>query len=114
MRRAGPHDRFVPLFVLACIADLTAARGLVTLSTWTVAERIRTAAVARAEALASTVRIAELVAMRPGGSGMSLLRRLGRAVPGGPEALDLLNPATLADAARAALSETDARLGSSG
>lgn len=85
--------------------DLTAARGLVTLSTWPVAERIRTPAVARAEAIASAARIAELVAMRPGGSGASLLRQLAELVPGGPEALDLLSPPALAGAARAALSE---------
>ncbi len=85
--------------------DLTAARGHLTLSTWPVADRIRTPAAARAEALVATVRIAEFVAMRPGRSAARLLRQLAEAVPGGPETLDVAQPGTLADAARAALAD---------
>ena len=85
--------------------DLTAARGHLTLSTWPVLDRLCTPAVARAEALVATVRIAEFVAMRPGRSATHLLRRLAEAVPGGSEALDPLHPGALADAARAALAE---------
>ena len=86
-------------------ADLTPARGVLTVSTWALADRIGTPAVARAEALAATVRIAELVAMRPGACATWLLRRLAATVPGGPEALDVLNPAALADVARTALDD---------
>ncbi len=85
--------------------DLTAARGHLTLSTWPVADRLCTPAVARAEALAATVRIAEFAAMRPGRSAGSLLRRLAETVPGGPEAVDVSNPGALAEAARAALTD---------
>ena len=85
--------------------DLTAARGVLTVSTWAFADRICTPAVARADALAATVRVAELVAMRPGACATWLLRRLAATVPGGPEALDVLNPAALADVGRAALDD---------
>jgi hypothetical protein len=83
--------------------DLTPARGLVSLSTWPVAERIVTPAVARAALLTSVARVAEFVAMRPGLSGATLLRQLAESVSGGLEALDVLNPRSLAEAARAAL-----------
>jgi hypothetical protein len=83
--------------------DLTPARGLVTLSTWSVAERICTPAVARAEALAIVVRVAEFVAVRPGTCGAWLLRQLAETVPGGPETVDPLKPLALAEVARAAL-----------
>jgi hypothetical protein len=86
-------------------ADLTAARSVCTVSTWALADRICTPAVARAEALAATVRVAELVAMRPGACATWLLRQLAATVPGGPEALDVLNPAALADVARTALDD---------
>ncbi len=85
--------------------DLTAAPGHLTLSTWPVADRLCTPAVARAEALAATVRIAEFAAMRPGRSAGSLLRRLAETVPSGPEAVDVSNPGALAEAARAALTD---------
>ncbi|HEU4348748.1 MAG TPA: hypothetical protein VFR35_13295 [Actinoplanes sp.] len=83
--------------------DLTPARGVVTLSTWPLTQRICTPAVARAEALASVARIAEFVAVRPDASGTTLLRQLAETVPGGIEALDVLNPLALAEAARTAL-----------
>jgi hypothetical protein len=85
--------------------DLTAAPGVVTLSTWAVGDRICTPAVARAEALVATVRVAEFVAMRPGASAMGLLRRLAESVPGGPEVIDALDPGALAEAARRALAD---------
>lgn len=79
--------------------DLAPARGTVTLSTWSLDERLITPAVARAHALVATVRIAEFAAARPGASARELLQRLALEVPGGPEALDL------AEAARAALDD---------
>jgi hypothetical protein len=85
--------------------DLTPARGIVTLGAWPVAERICSPAVARADALAVVVRIAEIAPMRPGACAAALLRRLAEGVPGGPEAFDPLNPAALADVARAALDD---------
>ena len=82
--------------------DLTAARGLLTLSTWPVDGRVARPAVDR---LAAIVRIAEFIAMRKaaGGAAATLLRRLADEVPGGPEAYAAHDPAALADAARAAL-----------
>jgi len=77
--------------------DLTPARGLVTLSTWSLEDRLSTPAVARAQALVATVRVAELAAVRPGAAASALLQRLAADIPGGPEAPDL------AEAARAAL-----------
>ena len=83
--------------------DLTAARGMVTLSIWPVADRICTPAVARVDALVTVVRVAEFVAGRPGACAAHLMRQLATLVPGGPEAFDVLDPAALAEAARAAL-----------
>ena len=85
--------------------DLTAARGHLTLSTWPVADRLCTPAAGRAAALVATVRIAEFAAMRPGRCATRLLRQLAEAVPGGPEAVDVLRPGSLAEAARAALAD---------
>jgi hypothetical protein len=85
--------------------DLTAARGLITLSTWPVAGRITAPAT---DTLAAVVRTAEFVAMREtaGPAAAALLRRLAEDVPGGPEAYAVHNPVALADAARTALAET--------
>jgi hypothetical protein len=83
-------------------ADLTAARGLVALATWPVGHRIVTPAVARADALAMVVRVAQFAAVRPGRPAVRLLRQLTATVPGGPEAPDA--PA-LAQAAREALAD---------
>lgn len=85
--------------------DLTAARGLLTLSTWPVEGRV---AVPRADLLAAIVRIAEFIAMREavGAAAATLLRRLADEVPGGPEAFAVQHPAALADAARSALAAT--------
>jgi hypothetical protein len=85
--------------------DLTAARGVITLSTWPVADRLRTPAAARADALATVVRVAEFVAERPGGCATWLMRDLAATVPGGREAFDVLDPAALGDAARHALAD---------
>jgi hypothetical protein len=98
-----PYPRY--LICPGLTGDLTAVRGVLTVSTWGLADRICTPAVARAEALAVTVRVAELVAMRPGVCAAWLLRRLAATVPGGPEALDVLNPAALAEVARTALDD---------
>ena len=90
--------------------DLTALRGLVTLSTWPMELRIPQP---EHDRLAAVVRIAEFIAMRatagPGlGNSVSpaaaaLLRGLAETVPGGPE-----NLATLAHTAREALPERPA------
>jgi hypothetical protein len=103
----GTAGRAYPPYLIcpALAADLTAVRGILTVSTWALADRIHTPAVARAEALAATVRVAEVVAMRPGACATWLLRRLAADVPGGPEAVDVLNPAALAEVARAALED---------
>ncbi|MFG1608741.1 hypothetical protein [Actinoplanes sp. NPDC049265] len=99
---ARGEDGTLPRPYLICPAlqqDLTPARGIVTLSTWSLDERLSTPAVARAHALVATVRIAEFAAVCQGASAGAheLLRRLAADVPGGPESLDL------AAAARAAL-----------
>ncbi|MEU7907025.1 hypothetical protein [Actinoplanes sp. NPDC049118] len=86
----------------ALLPDLTAARGLLTLSTWPLTGRVAAPA---ADELAAVVRIAEFIAMREtaGQAAAALLRKLAEGVPGGPEAYAVQNPATLADAARTAL-----------
>jgi hypothetical protein len=88
-------------------ANLTAARGLVALAAWPVARRIVTPAVARADALAMVVRVVEFVAVQPavGASVARLLRRLAADVPGGPEAVHVLDPGVLVGAARLALAD---------
>ncbi|GAA2522055.1 hypothetical protein [Winogradskya humida] len=87
--------------------DLSAARGLITLSGWSVARRLVSPRQARADALAAVVRIAEFVIIRASASvaAMGLLRRLAENVPGGAEAFLVHDPRALADAARAALAE---------
>jgi hypothetical protein len=84
---------------------LTAAPGLVALSTWPLTCRIVTPASARLDALTAIVRVAEFVAVQAGSSRAAtrLLRELAAAVPGGPEAYDVMTPGSLADAARAAV-----------
>jgi hypothetical protein len=95
---AGAAYRICP----ALQPDLTAARGLLTLSTWPLEGRV---ARRPADLLAAIVRIAEFIAMREsaGAVAAALLRRLADEVPGGPEAYAVHDPAALADAARAAL-----------
>ena len=85
--------------------DLTPARGMVTLSTWPVIDRIGTPATARVQALTSVLRVAEFVAVRPGLCATTLLRRMAEIVPGGPEAIDPLNPLAVAEIARAAMAD---------
>ncbi|MCU7725254.1 hypothetical protein ODJ79_16115 [Actinoplanes sp. KI2] len=94
----------VPGLCAALTGDLRAARGLVALAEWPLAQRLVTPAVRRADELAMIVRVAEFVAMSPvgGRAPAGLLRELARRVPHGVEALDL------AEAARLAL--TDPRL----
>ncbi|HET9518032.1 MAG TPA: hypothetical protein VFO77_09930 [Actinoplanes sp.] len=95
------------LCVALTAADLTPAAGLVALSTWPLACRIVTATSLRVDALTAVVRVAEFAAVRAGASRATaaLLRELAAQVPGGPEAVDVLDPGALADAARAALAE---------
>ena len=97
---AGAAYRICP----ALQPDLTAARGLLTLSTWPVEGRI---ARPPRDLLTAIVRIAEFIAMRDaaGAAAATLLRGLADEVPGGPEAYAVHDPAALADAARAALAD---------
>ena len=91
-----------PFFICPALQhDLAPSRGIVTLSTWSVEDRLSSPALARAHALVATVRIAEFAAVRAGAGACAhdLLRRLAADVPGGPEAPDL------AEAARAALDD---------
>jgi len=91
--------------------DLTAARATVTLSTWSLDDRLGTPAVSRAHQLAATVRVAEFAAARQGASSAAhdLLRRLAGEVPGAPESITQATAAGaaagLAAAARAALDD---------
>ena len=85
--------------------DLTPVRGMVTLSTWPVIDRIGTPATARSQALASVIRVAEFVAVRPGACATTLLRQMAQIVPGGPEAVDPLNPLAIAEIARVAMTD---------
>ncbi|MGW4942483.1 hypothetical protein ACWEOZ_12970 [Actinoplanes sp. NPDC004185] len=100
--RARPADPSAYRICPALQPDLTAARGLLTLSTWPVEGRV---AAPRADLFAAIVRIAEFIAMREvaGAAAAALLRRLADEVPGGPEAYAVQHPAALADAARTAL-----------
>lgn len=102
---AGADDAYK--ICLGLNSDLTAAPGLVALAAWPLARRIVTPAVARADALTMIVRVVEFVAGRPGVSATAtrLLRQLAEVVPGGPEAVDVLDPGPLLDAVRLALAE---------
>jgi hypothetical protein len=87
--------------------DLTAARGVLALDAWPLERRILTPATARADALAMVVRVVDFIGMRPAvdASVLGLMRQLAESVPGGPEAIDVLAPGALAEAARLALAE---------
>lgn len=87
--------------------DLAAVRGVLALAAWPLDRRILTPAAARADALAMVVRVMEFLAVRPAvdASALRLMRQLAESVPGGPEAVDVLDPGALADAARLALAE---------
>ncbi|WP_306212251.1 hypothetical protein [Actinoplanes sp. RD1] len=106
-RRFDPDTLAAYRLVPALHHDLSAARGLVTLSGWPVARRLVSPAAARANALAAVIRIAEFIVIRASASAaaMDLLRRLAESVPGGAEAFLVHDPRALADAARAALAE---------
>ncbi|MEV6489618.1 hypothetical protein AB0M20_13480 [Actinoplanes sp. NPDC051633] len=69
--------------------DLTAARGTVTLSAWSLDDRLGTPAVSRAHHLVATVRVAEFAAARPGAGPVAhdLLRRLAGEIPGARESI---------------------------
>ena len=79
----------------ALTLDLTAAPGMLTLSTWSIENRIA----GPADAYAQGVRIAEFIAARPGAtaSAARLLRRMAELEP----VADGTGPARLAAAARA-------------
>jgi hypothetical protein len=78
-----------PVVCHGLTADLAAAH--VALAEWPLEHRVVTPVGVRQAALVAVTRIAEFVAMRPGGGGAAvrLLRALAPDVPGGPEATDL-------------------------
>jgi hypothetical protein len=83
--------------------DLRPVRGLLALASWPLNRRIVSPAAARADALAMVVRVLEFVAVRPvGASVLRLIRQLAEQVPGGPEAVDPLDPGAREQPARAA------------
>ena len=100
---AGSADAYT--ICLGLNLDLSAARGMPALAVWPLERRIVTPAVARADTLAMVVRVVEFVAVRPslGAPVARLLRQLAELVPGGPEAVDVLDPGALAQAAAEAL-----------
>ncbi|MDT5041964.1 MAG: hypothetical protein QOE51_2949 [Actinoplanes sp.] len=86
--------------------DLRPVRGLLALASWPLDRRIVSPAAARADALAMVVRVLEFVAVRPVGVPvLRLIRQLAEQVPGGPEAIDPLDPGALTQAARLALAD---------
>jgi hypothetical protein len=87
----------------ALTPELTPARGLIALADWPLDRRLVTPAARRAADLATVVRIAEFVAVRPDASRSAahLLRALADGVPDGREATDL------AEAARTALADPE-------
>ncbi|MDT5033694.1 MAG: hypothetical protein QOC94_3865 [Actinoplanes sp.] len=86
--------------------DLRPVRGLLALASWPLERRIVSPAAVRADALAMVVRVLEFVAVRPVGAPvLRLIRQLAEQVPGGPEAIDPLDPGALTQAARLALAD---------
>jgi hypothetical protein len=86
--------------------DLRPVRGLLALASWPLDRRIVSPAAVRADALAMVVRVLEFVAVRPVGAPvLRLIRQLAEQVPGGPEAIDPLDPGALTQAARLALAD---------
>jgi hypothetical protein len=92
-----------PVVCTGLSADLTATH--VALAEWPLEQRIVTPAVARADGLRFVLRVADWVALQTGAgrSADLLLREMARAVPGGPEAVDVR------DAVRAALDDPAVR-----
>jgi hypothetical protein len=78
-------------FAPALTADLTAARGLITLAGWPLDRRLVTPVRQRTDRLAMVVRVAQFAAAQPhsGRAADRLLRKLAADVPHGPEAVDL-------------------------
>ena len=105
--RAADSARAYRLCRALAVEDLTPAGGRIALSTWPLAARIVTPTSTRVDALTAVVRVAEFAAVQAGASVAvaRLLRDLADAVPGGPEAHDVMDPGSLADAARAALAD---------
>ena len=100
---AGSADAYE--ICLGLNLDLTAVRGMPALAAWPLERRIVTPAVARVDALTMVLRVVEFALARPGlGAPVArLLRQLAELVPGGPEAVDVLDPGALAQAATEAL-----------
>jgi hypothetical protein len=104
---AGPVDAYK--ICCGLDLDLTVVRGVLALAAWPLDRRILTRATARADALVMVVRVAEFIAVRPAvdAQALGLMRQMAESVPGGPEAVDVLDPGALADAARLALAEPE-------
>ncbi len=101
----APFSR--PYYICSALtADLlSAARGLLAVSTWPIADRIVGPLSPRAGFLTSAVRVAEYIERLPDPSPTArrLLWRFAASIPGAADGFDEMNPATVARAAAAEL-----------
>lgn len=100
---AAPRSR--PFYVCAALdADrLTAARGLLAMSTWALADRIVGPLSPRVDFLISAARVARHVEGLTAPAARRLLWRFAASIPGAAESVDTMRPAGVARAAEAEL-----------
>lgn len=103
--RAAPHSR--PYYLCSALtADLLApARGLLAVSTWSMADRIVGPLSPRVDFLTSAIRLSEHIdrLSAPGPATRRLLWRFAANIPGAAESADVMTPTTVAEAAAAEL-----------
>jgi hypothetical protein len=102
---AAPYSR--PYYICSALTSdlLSAARGLLAISTWPMAERIIGPLSPRVDFLASAIRLAEHAdrVETPRSAAMELLWRFAANIPGAAERFDAMKPAVVSRAAQAEL-----------
>ena len=102
---AAPYSR--PYYICSALAAemLNASRGLLAVSTWTLADRIIGPLSPRTDFLTSAIRIAEHVDRleAPGTNALRLLWRFAANIPGAADAFASMKPAVVVRAAEAEL-----------
>jgi hypothetical protein len=103
--QSAPHARPYYLCCALTADRLVPARGLLAVSTWSMARRTIGPLSTRVDFLTAAIRLAEQVdgMGEPALPALKLLSRFATAIPGAAESLDSLRPTIVADAARAEL-----------
>jgi hypothetical protein len=104
-QRTGAAPSAYPLCPALTAGDLAPVRGLVAVAAWALERRLVGPLSRRVDRLTAAHRCAEHAARLPGASPLvaALLRAFAAEIPGGPEAYDVMRPASVAEAAQASL-----------